>query len=192
MLGALNSGITGMDAAEMGMDVIGNNIANVQTCAFKAGSVNFASVYADTVSILGGSAGNEEGKGVQVVALNSIWEQGTIESTMNPTDCAISGDGFFQIVENGTDIYYTRAGQFSWDQNGYLTDPEGRYVQGFNWDATAVPPAADTSANVDIYFDRTTYSDVKIESSTQGQGLITALDATGARQILYQLALFQS
>ncbi len=190
MLGALNSGITGMDAAEMGMDVIGNNIANVNTCAFKAGTISFATIYSDTVSILGGSAGNEEGKGVQVVGLSSVWEQGTSEATMNPTDCAIDGNGFFKVTDNGQD-YYTRAGQFRWDQNGNLTDPSGRIVQGFDWDDTAVPPAAVTGANVDIVIDNSLYSDVKIESNNDGQGLITALeDATGNRVTLYQIALF--
>ncbi len=185
MLGALNASITGMDAAEMGMDVIGNNIANVNTAAFKAGTVSFASIYSDTVSVLGGSAGNELGKGVQVVALSSIWEQGSPETTMNPTDCAINGDGFFQVHDSTSATYYTRAGQFEWNEDGDLVDPENRVVYGYDWDATA--GAADQSANVPISVDRTIFSDIKIE----GEGIITALNSgTGTRDNLFQMALF--
>ena len=91
MLGALYTGITGLDAATMSMDVIGNNIANVNTCAFKSGTVSFASVYNESVGSLGATSGNEKGKGVQVVGLDSAWEQGSLETTMNPTDLAITG-----------------------------------------------------------------------------------------------------
>ena len=183
MLGSLNSAITGMDAASEGMNVIGNNIANVNTAAFKGGSISFASIYSDSVSILGGHSGNEEGKGVQVVALSSVWEQGALESTMNPTDMALQGDGFFQVVENGANTYYTRAGQFRYDQDYRLTDPNGRVVQGFAFDAAGV---LDTTVNVPIDIDETTYTDIRIESD----GIITGDDGTGTRFDLYQVAIF--
>jgi flagellar hook protein FlgE len=183
MLGALYSGITGMDAAETGMDVIGNNIANVQTTGFKSGTASFASVYADSVSILGGKAGNEEGKGVQVVALNSIWEQGALEQTMNPTDCAISGDGFFQVTENGTE-YYTRAGAFRFDATNNLTDPSGRLVQGFDWAGPATPPAStDATGPITI---PAGYTDAQIGAD----GVISALNAAGTRENFATIALF--
>lgn len=183
MLGSLYSGITGMDAAAASMDVIGNNIANVNTAAFKSGNISFASLFSESVSILGGRTGNEEGKGVQVVALNSIWEQGALESTMNPTDLSLTGDGFFKVVENGLFDYYTRAGQFRYDESYNLTDPEGRIVQGFDCDSST--GVALTSANVDIQIP-SGYSDVKIESN----GHITARNSAGDREYLFQVAVF--
>ena len=183
MLGSLYSGITGMDAAGASMDVIGNNIANVNTCAFKSGSISFASLYAESVSILGGRTGNEEGKGVQVVALNSVWEQGALESTMNPTDLAITGEGFFKVVEDGLHDYYTRAGQFRYDESSNLTDPEGRIVQGFTCDSST--GVAVTSANVDISIPAG-YTNVQLESN----GHVTGENAAGDREYLFQVAIF--
>lgn len=179
-----------MDAAAASMDVIGNNIANVNTCAFKSGSICFASVFAESVSILGGEAGNEEGKGVQVVGLNSIWEQGALESTMNPTDLSITGEGFFQVHEQTSattyETYYTRAGQFRYDENYYLTDPEGRIVQGFLCDSsTGVATTTGAGANVDIQIP-TNYTDARIEAN----GHITAVNSAGTREYLYQVAVF--
>ncbi|MBW1850001.1 MAG: flagellar hook basal-body protein [Deltaproteobacteria bacterium] len=183
MLGSLYSGITGMDAAAAEMNVIANNIANVNTTAFKAGTISFASVYAESVSMLGSSPGNEDGKGVQVVGLGSVWQQGAIESTMNPTDVSITGDGFFKVVENGVSDYYTRAGQFNYDENYNMVDPEGRVVQGFNCDlATGI---ADTTSNVDITIPPG-YTEVNLETG----GLITAENAAGTREYLFQIAVY--
>ncbi|SPD72695.1 putative Flagellar basal-body rod protein FlgG [uncultured Desulfobacterium sp.] len=190
MLGALYTGITGMDAAATNMDVIGNNIANANTSAFKSSDVNFAAVYSETLVSIGGKAGNEEGKGVQVVGLKSAWEQGALETTQNSTDLSITGDGFFQVVEaDGTSseaTYYTRAGQFRWDNEYYLVDPSDRRVQGYL--ATDVTNAVfDTSANVAIQIDQTTHSEPRIESN----GWVTARNSsTGNRDYLYQVAIF--
>jgi len=185
MLGSLYSGITGMDAASKSMEVIGNNIANVNTCAFKAGTISFASVYSDTITIPGGEIGNEQGKGVQVVGLNSVWEQGNLDTTMNPTDVCISGDGFFRVVENGTNIYYTRAGQFEFDENSYLVDPEGFRVQGFDFADNTDPASIDTTANFDIWIP-TGYTDVLIETD----GIITAVNSLGNKEYLSQISVY--
>lgn len=182
MLGALYSGITGLDAASEGMNVIGNNIANVNTAGFKGGTISFASIYSDSVRTLGGRSGNEEGNGVRIAGLSSIWEQGALESTMNPTDMAIQGNGFFQVVENGTDTYYTRAGQFRYDNQYRLTDPQGRIVQGFEF----VGGVVDTTSNVPIDINEAIYDDIRIES----EGIITGDDGTGTRVNLYQVSVF--
>ncbi len=186
MLGALYSAITGMDAAAVSMDTIGNNIANVNTCAYKAGTTAFASMYSNSVNILGGRSGNEEGLGVQVVGLNSIWQQGSMDPTDNPTDVAIQGEGFFRVDEIGGGTYYTRAGQFRYDDTYNLTDPDGRVVQGWIYtnpgDATS-----DKTAVVDIQVPGATHDDFVIESD----GVITGVNtATGVRQTLYQICLF--
>ncbi len=195
MLGAMYSGITGMDAASEAMDVVGNNIANVNTCAFKSGSISFASVFSDSIGSIGGGPGNEEGNGVQVVGLNSVWEPGALESTMNSTDIAIQGDGFFAI-NNGTaadtSTGYTRAGQFGWNNLSQLTDPNGQVVQGFAWNSGG--SVWDVTGTVDIDIDAasdpappaTVYSDLQIESD----GIITGINSTtSVRDNLYKIAL---
>lgn len=184
MLGALYSAITGMDAASTGMDAIGNNIANVNTCAYKGQTVSFASIFSEGVSILGGAAGNEEGKGVQVVGLNSVWEQGAMESTLNPTDVAIQGNGFFRVVEDGLTTSYTRAGQFRYNENYELCDPNGRIVQGYLTDPST--GVAATGAVVGIDVDHLTHNNVIIESN----GHITGENSVGSREFLYQMAIF--
>jgi len=184
MIGALYTGITGMDAAGTAMEVIANNVANVNTPAFKGGTVSFASIYSDSVS-MGSQAGNEKGRGVQVVGLGSSWEQGNLESTMNPTDLAIQGDGFFRVVEDGTSQYYTRAGQFSYDVDSRLTDPDGRIVQGYACDP--LTGAANTASVVDIDIDASTHTNINFGSD----GLITGENlATGSIENLFQVALF--
>ncbi len=195
MLGAMYSGITGMDAASEAMDVVGNNIANVNTCAFKSGSISFASVFSDSIGAIGGSPGNEKGQGVQVVGLDSVWEQGALETTMNPTDVSIQGDGFFAINDGtvaDTTTGYTRAGQFSWDNTSQLTDPDGQVVQGFAWDA--VSGVWNVTGTEDIDIDvasdpgppATVFSDLDIEAD----GVITGLNSvTAARENLYKIAL---
>lgn len=184
MIGAMYIGITGMNAAGSAMDITANNVANVNTPAFKSGTVSFASIYSDSVS-MGGQSGNEEGRGVQVVGLSTVWEQGNLESTMNPTDLAIQGNGFFRVVESGTTQYYTRAGQFSYDADSRLTDPGGRVVQGYACDP--LTGAADTAAVVDIDIDESIYTNIKFEED----GLITAENlAAGLRENLFQVAVF--
>ncbi len=196
MLGAMYSGITGMNAASAAMDVVGNNIANVNTCAFKSGSISFASVYSDSIGAIGGSPGNEEGKGVQVVGLNSVWEPGGLETTMNPTDVAIQGDGFFAL-NNGdvpnTATGYTRAGQFDWDNASCLTDPNGQVVQGFAWNPAGAG-SWNTAATVDIDVDAASdpgppaivYSDLEIGAD----GIITGINSgTEVRDNLFKIAL---
>ncbi len=196
MLGAMYSGITGMHAAAMGLDVIGNNVANVSTAAFKSGEISFASMYSDSVSIFGGSSGNEKGQGVQVVGLGSVWEQGALESTMNNTDLAISGDGFFKVIETTTsEEYFTRAGQFSFDESSNLTDPEGRIVQGYACTITTsvATNVAVQTANVDITVDTTNYDDIMIASDGYVTGVANSTATgvtTGDRVNMFQISLF--
>ncbi|MDY6880742.1 MAG: flagellar hook protein FlgE [Thermodesulfobacteriota bacterium] len=128
MIGSLYAGISGLNANAMAMSVIGDNIANVNTTGFKTSAASFANVLSQS---LGGSGGNEIGRGVQFWGTNALWTQGTLENTSSPIDMAIGGKGFF-IVQDTTGIdYYTRAGQFTFDRDGYLVNPDGLVVQGF-------------------------------------------------------------
>ncbi len=115
------------------MNTIGNNIANINTVGFKGQRMDFADfVYQNTNSLAGAT---QNGFGVQVGAIMGNFSQGTFESSTEATDLAINGSGFFQVQKIGSDEeYYTRAGNFRFNAEGYLTDPNGFALQGWRVD----------------------------------------------------------
>ncbi|OQY15721.1 MAG: hypothetical protein B6I32_05925 [Desulfobacterium sp. 4572_20] len=136
MIGSLYSGISGLNANSLAMSVIGDNIANINTTSFKGNRSSFASVLSQS---LAGSTGNEVGRGVQLWGISSSWNQGSVETTSNPTDLAINGKGFFTVRDrNDGSIFYTRAGAFKFDNIGNMINPDGLVVQGY--EATNVNP----------------------------------------------------
>jgi flagellar hook protein FlgE len=148
MLRSLFSGISGLRQHQTMMDVVANNIANVNTTGFKSSSV----VFEDTLSQMqraaaapGGGIGGlnpaQVGLGVQLGAINTNFLQGSAQTTNKATDVLIQGDGFF-VVKNGGENVYTRAGAFTFDTDGYMVNPEGRYVQGFPATNGVVDPYA--------------------------------------------------
>lgn len=141
MMRALFSGVSGLKAHQQKMDVIGNNIANVNTVAYKASRVTFSDILSQTLSSAtgsnsttgrGGSNAKQVGLGVQLSSIDMLMTTGSTESTGNATDLAINGDGFF-IVRNGTtgSYMFTRAGNFTIDENGNLTTSDGMNVYGW-------------------------------------------------------------
>src|SRR5580658_9298625 len=99
MLSSLTSGVSGLDSFQEQMDVIGNNIANINTTGFKAGVVDFADAFSNTLS--GGGTSTpavQVGTGVAIDAINSNWNLGAITSTGVPSNLAISGNGFFEVA----------------------------------------------------------------------------------------------
>lgn len=130
MQSSLFTGVSGINANMSELSVIGNNIANVNTIGFKGSRVTFADVLSQTLT--GGSGTNQIGLGVNMSSIQKIFTQGSFETTGNTLDLAISGDGFF-IIKDPTlnSTYYTRAGQFQTDRNGYVVNPEGMRVQGY-------------------------------------------------------------
>ena len=142
MLRSLFSGISGLRVNQTMLDVTGNNIANANTTGFKSSST----VFQDTLSqmLTAGSAGNAQrggtnpiqiGLGVQVAGTAGNFTQGSNQTTGRPTDMMINGDGFF-TVQDGNSLTYTRAGSFSWDPNGNLVAPDGKFVMGYAADPT--------------------------------------------------------
>ncbi|MDP5273446.1 flagellar basal body rod protein FlgG [Chengkuizengella axinellae] len=137
MLRSLYSGISGMQGFQTKLDVIGNNIANVNTTGFKAGRVMFQDVLNQQISggtapndINGGSNAKEIGLGVTVGAIDTIHTPGSAMTTNVPTDLRIDGDGFFAVAPN-TDVetaYLTRAGNFSVDANGNIVNSNGLFL----------------------------------------------------------------
>jgi flagellar hook protein FlgE len=126
---AISIGTTGLTASQKQMDVIGNNLANSNTLGFKSGSTYFASMLNQSLS---GSGAMSVGQGVSVDAIATQYTQGSFENTGNATDLAIDGDGFFIVKDPEGALYYTRAGNFHINKEGFLVDNSDYKVQGFN------------------------------------------------------------
>lgn len=129
MIGSLYAGVSGLKANTDAMSVIGDNIANVNTTGFKGSDSSFANILNQS---LGGGTGNEIGSGVTMTGLRPDWAQGTMETTGNSTDLAINGNGFFIVSDDNGASYYTRAGEFNFDKDGKLVNPDGLVVQGYD------------------------------------------------------------
>ncbi len=141
MMRALFSGVAGLKNHQTRMDVIGNNISNVNTYGFKTGRATFQDMISQTLSGAsrpeenrGGVNPKQVGLGMTIASIDKIFTQGSLQTTGNQTDLAISGDGFF-VVSDGDRNYYSRAGAFGLDRDGTLVSPgNGLKVQG--WMAT--------------------------------------------------------
>lgn len=130
---SLFSGISGLSTLGNAMQIIGDNIANVNTVGFKESSFTFQDLLSQSVATLSGTS--QVGAGTALGDITASFQQGSFESTGNTTDLGIGGQGFFVLKEAGTlNNFYSRAGNFSFDKNGYLTNPEGYIVQGWALD----------------------------------------------------------
>lgn len=131
---ALFSGISGLNTLGNAMQIIGDNISNVNTLGFKGSNFAFQDVLSQAISISSGTS--QVGRGTTMGDITASFEQGSFESTGNTTDLALSGSGFFMVNEPGTqNIFYTRAGNFRFDKDGYLVNPQGYIAQGWALDA---------------------------------------------------------
>ncbi len=139
---AMYSGVSGLNTNSQAMSVIGNNLANTNTLGFKGARVVFSDLLSSTINGSGGTS--QVGRGVNVSSVDNIFSQGTFESTESGLDVAIEGGGFFILKEPGNDTtFYSRAGAFRFDENGYLVNPEGFRVQGKAYDANGALIAGD-------------------------------------------------
>lgn len=129
MIGSLYTGISGLNANSTAMEVIGDNIANVNTTAFKSNRSLFANVLSTTIG--GESITSRVGLGTELWGINAQWTQGPFEESSSATDLGINGSGFFMVQDAGGSNYYTRAGSFRFDREGYLVNPDGLTVQGY-------------------------------------------------------------
>jgi flagellar hook protein FlgE len=138
---ALYSGTSGLKAHGESMTVIGNNIANVSTVGFKGSRLHFEDAMSQATTTAAGTG--QIGRGVQVGTVMADFAQGSLETTTEATDLAIGGKGFFVVSPPGEDVqYYTRAGNFRFDEDGRLTDPHGYVVQGWKVQNDTNPIAA--------------------------------------------------
>ncbi|KAB7708057.1 flagellar basal body rod protein FlgG [Bacillus aerolatus] len=135
MLRSMYSGISGMKGFQNKLDVIGNNIANVNTFGFKKGRVTFKDMVSQQVSgasapgdTRGGTNPKQVGLGSQLGAIDTIHTQGSLQTTTRTLDLSISGDGFFQ-VKDGDNTLYTRAGNLYLDKDGDLVNSDGLRIE---------------------------------------------------------------
>lgn len=200
MLRSLYSAVSGMNAFQTDLDVVGNNIANVDTTGFKSGRVEFSDILSQTVSGAsaptagvgpGGTNPQQVGLGVNIGAIATLFTQGADQNTGVPTDIALDGDGMF-IVSPGTasstqptavdtppgqvplgsnPVYYSRAGNFSADAKGDLVLPDGSKLMGMLGWAAGMP----VTAGMQILVNGTVY-----QASTNGTTSATEPNFTGA------------
>ena len=141
MMRSMYSGVSGVKGHQTRMDVVGNNIANVNTTGFKSGRVTFADTLSQTTANasaptgnLGGTNPKQIGLGVGVSTIDTLFTDGAVQATGKNTDLCLSGTGLF-VVKNGNETFYTRNGAFEFDESGnYVMPGNGMKVQG--WMAT--------------------------------------------------------
>lgn len=213
MLRSLYSGVSGLRNHQVRMDVIGNNIANVNTVGFKASRVVFQDIYSQTLkpasgstATSGGSNPQQIGLGVSLATVDVLQTRTGSQYTGEPLDLSIEGDGFF-VVKDGSGTYYTRAGNFKTDENGTLVNANGLKVQGTTYTYTpAVDPVSGdpildpvtgeqvinvtSTPNSNITIDSSAYHDVTVDKN----GNVIGIDTTGNKVTLatIQIATFNN
>ncbi|OHC82425.1 MAG: flagellar hook protein FlgE, partial [Sideroxydans sp. RIFOXYB12_FULL_59_6] len=125
---SFQQGLSGLNASAKHLDTIGNNVANANTIGFKQSQAQFADLYATS---LAGSGAVQVGTGVKIANVAQQFTQGNITNTSNSMDTAISGQGFFRMVDQNGGISYSRNGQFQLDKNGYIVNSQGHQVSGY-------------------------------------------------------------
>jgi len=138
LIGTLTSGVSALRTFSKGLEVIGNNIANINTTGYKSSQANFSDSFSNTLRASAPSAGTtssqsavQVGTGVQLASITSNFGQGALTSTGNVTDLGISGKGFFIVKDAASGTQYaTRDGQFRVDDKGYVVTAGGLRVQG--------------------------------------------------------------
>jgi flagellar hook protein FlgE len=154
MLRSMYSGIGAMKNFQTKLDVIGNNIANVNTYGFKKGRTIFKDLVSQQIAGAsgpnngrGGVNPKQVGLGAQLAAIDTVHTQGSLQTTGRPLDLAISGDGFF-VLKDGNNILYTRAGNFYLDKDGNIVNADGLYLLGTNGQPIKIDPTKAKSFSI--------------------------------------------
>lgn len=212
MLRSMYAGISGMNGFQTKLDVIGNNISNVNTAGFKKGRVTFQDMMSQMSSgaqgatdTRGGVNPSMVGLGTQTGSIDDLHTQGSSQTTDNPLDFQLEGDGMFVVAEDiqrdgdeefdqadpeaidsidlaGSNVSYTRAGNFYLDTNGNIVNPDGLYLMGY----AANGPDGEINTNnisaLNIPEDAQSFS-------VQTNGAVNYIDADGENQVAGQIAL---
>lgn len=147
---SFQQGLSGLNASAKHLDTIGNNVANSNTVGFKQSQAQFADLYATS---LAGSGAVQVGTGVKISNVAQQFTQGNITNTANSMDTAISGQGFFRMVDPNGAISYSRNGQFQLDKNGLIVNSQGHKVSGYmanNGVITAAQPLPIQISSADL------------------------------------------
>jgi flagellar hook protein FlgE len=156
MMRSLYSGVSGLQNHQVRMDVLGNNIANVNTYGFKKSRVSFQDILSQTISGAaaptaekGGVNPKQVGLGMGIASIDKVFTQGSLQTTGLNLDLAIQGDGFF-ILERGEELFYTRSGAFGLDKNGTVLNPaNGMRVKGWQAVKTGTTYTINTSGDLE-------------------------------------------
>jgi flagellar hook protein FlgE len=194
MSGILLSAVSGLEANQQMLDVVGNNLANSNTTGYKAQTAQFSDLMYQTLqSASGSSSGSlggvnpvQMGSGVQVASVSTNLQQGTLDQTGNQYDMALQGNGFF-VVNNGSQDLYTRAGSFSVNSQGYLVDPStGDLVQRFGsvGEGSATTPAFQTAGSNNIQIPNGTVIPGQATTNVTLQGNLNPAAAGPLAQVL--------
>lgn len=198
MLKSLYNAVSGLGANQKAMDVLGNNIANVNTIGFKSSRAVFQDLMSQTLiggktptDSRGGINPRQVGNGVYLAAVDTIFTSGVLQSTSSTTDLAIQGTGFFVVRgEGSSENYYTRAGDFNFDNTNTLTTPSGYRVQG--WMADPDTGELNKQVSVGDIVLGTNYQVMKPKASTE-ISMSGALDTTAtASTVTYGKLLTQA
>jgi len=165
--GSFQQGLSGLNAAQRGLEVIANNVSNASVVGFKGSEAEFSDVFARAFN--GARSTNGIGLGTSLAAVTQNFKQGNINVTGNPLDLAISGTGFFKVQADNGDNIYTRNGQFTLNNAGVIVNSRGDKLQGFPVDAAtgrpsdvaqdilvprgSIPPAATRSGRLELNLD---------------------------------------
>jgi len=175
---SFNTALSGLQAATVDLSVTSNNIANVATTGFKGSRAEFGDIF--EISPFG-STPTSVGSGVKVTSVSQQFDQGNLKFTDAALDMAISGQGFF-VTNNsltGTDISYTRAGQFRADNAGYITNSTGEYLQAFPVDANGNVTSTSLNTTVPIQLPASTgapQASTEVEVGVNLNATSTAVD----------------
>ncbi len=204
---ALNTALTGLSAAEITIDVVGNNLANANTVGFKQSEADFATQFLQTMSLgsgptdnSGGTNPRQTGLGTLVAEVTLDFTQGTIQVSASPTDLAIQGDGFFIVQGGGGEQLYTRNGIFKLNSENQVVSITGQRLLGYGVDDNfevdtaalapiAIPlgsaPVAQATRNVYLQGQLSPTGDIatkaeQIETVSLSNGFFTAPDTNGS------------
>ncbi len=181
--------LTGLKAAQSDLATVSNNVANVNSTAFKKSRTNFGDIFAAAPMQ---TTTQVAGQGTRITGIQQQFTQGTVETTDKTLDLAITGEAFFTVKTPPPtlQVSYTRNGAFSLDDNRYVVDTVGGRLQVFPWNSTS--SAIDLTSQTDLQIPLTKPSDPTIQLSSVGvtvDGTVTATFADSTTQILGQIAM---
>jgi flagellar hook protein FlgE len=176
LLGTLTSGVSALKSYSKSLEVIGNNIANVNTTAYKGSSTTFADTFSNTLRAASGTdSAVQVGTGVQIESINTNFKQGSLTSTGNVSDLAISGNGYFVVQDASGANFATRDGSFHFDTGGVLRNSQNMIVL----DSTGAQITAAGSDTSTTPATSVPYSDLA-SVSIGSDGTVTAFMANGS------------